>query len=221
MATKMKKTLSLALALIMVLGMLPLSAMAEEAAPVVDPIPQTEEAEQQTPPTQPVGPDTLASDRKISKRNIELWIKWENGQWLQGTDVSIEVFDEAGQKIGNTIEETTGKYGSSKGVVSFKIPPTPEPKSVKVTYETADEKYAATGDLDIDANINARLTLEKLTSDQKLLDKLGSDKTVSFNVYRYYDNVVPVEIHDGFYAVDFGPKGDDSPYFTVTVNMAE
>lgn len=37
-------------------------------------------------------------------------------------------------------------------------------------------------------------------------------------VYRVYKNQAPSPINDGYNAKDYGPKGDDTPYFTVSVD---
>lgn len=43
--------------------------------------------------------------------------------------------------------------------------------------------------------------------------------SVTFNVYRLYKNEVPANINQSFDAKLFGPAGNDTPYFTVTVDM--
>ena len=44
-------------------------------------------------------------------------------------------------------------------------------------------------------------------------------ESVTFNVYRLYKNEIPSNINQSFDASLFGPDGDDTPYFTVTVDM--
>ena len=55
---------------------------------------------------------------------------------------------------------------------------------------------------------------------QKLLETL-SDGKVSFGVFRLYKNEVPEDINQPFGNSLFGPSGNGTPYFTVTVDMAK
>ena len=55
-----------------------------------------------------------------------------------------------------------------------------------------------------------------------VLERAGSSalpKSVTFNVYRLYKNEIPSNINQSFDASLFGPDGDDTPYFSVTVDM--
>lgn len=54
-------------------------------------------------------------------------------------------------------------------------------------------------------------------ADKWALETYG--ETVEFKVYRLYENTVPANIDQSFDADLFGPKGNNSPYFTVSVNL--
>lgn len=57
------------------------------------------------------------------------------------------------------------------------------------------------------------------TNDIWALETYG--ETCNFKVYRLYENAVPADINKEFDTELFGPKGNNEPYFTVTVNLAK
>lgn len=73
-----------------------------------------------------------------------------------------------------------------------------------------------------DGYVSATDSVRKGRDTTVVLQRAGASslpESVTFNVYRLYKNEIPSNINQSFDASLFGPDGDDTPYFTVTVDM--
>lgn len=52
-----------------------------------------------------------------------------------------------------------------------------------------------------------------------LADNYPATGKITAKVYLRYSNVIPEKINQAFTAGEFGPSGNNTPYFTVTVNL--
>ncbi|MEG1578877.1 MAG: hypothetical protein RR336_08950, partial [Oscillospiraceae bacterium] len=205
MATKMKKTLSLALALIMVLGMLPLSAMAEE---------ETSSAPNNCKENYTVFLTIIDNDEYLVEEGM-VGVKIYNADGL--------IFNESVQTVSSiAINALTDASKPERIEVAYKG------ATVELTGEDLI-RINGCDDVDTyylkDVYFNTTVTPPPVSNiteaDQQLLDSLGDNTIQSFNVYSYYSPTIPDEIHKDFNAGLFGPSKNDIPYFTVDVNMEQ
>lgn len=159
MAKTRRRVLSILMALVLVLGLLPTSALA-------------------------LGETTIT-------------VKDSDGYTIEGATVQVS-WRYFGQ---NTETDKTNQYGRA----SFYI-------------GRNDYSYTVTKDGYVSATGSVRNGRDTTV----VLQRAGASslpKSVTFNVYRLYKNEIPSNINQSFDAGLFGPDGDDTPYFTVTVDM--
>lgn len=168
MAKTRRRVLSILMALVLVLGLLPTSALAAR------------------------GPTITVQD--------------ENGNRIDGASVTVEWTE---YYLGWSETKSDTRSTGRNGQVNF-----PSVGDSSYTYTVSKEGYGTeTGDVESNFWYGNDKTVTLRAENKTVPD------SVTFNVYRLYENEIPDEINKDFGKELFGPASDDTPYFKVTVNM--
>lgn len=169
MAKTRRRVLSILMALILVLGLLPTSALAE-------------------------GPEDRGRNG-----NIVVTVQDRSGNPVSGAEVTVYQ-----RGFLSWSYAASGETGPD-GTVTF----TGADRNTKY-YVKAEQGSVSAESSEFYGPDNVTLTLN--------INRTVPD-SVTFNVYRLYENEIPDEINKDFGKELFGPASDDTPYFKVTVNM--
>lgn len=168
----------------------------------------------------PLSGYTVDLDVKLIQQPVQT-----QGNQLQNANVNVRIFDESKNELYNQAHTT-----DASGHINFLFSTQANLKRVVVTY-TNDNGTSYTDEQPLEGQQqtplqrHATLNLKQAKNpnitddDQKVIDAtLGS---AQFRVYRLYANIIPANINQGFDPALFGPGGNNSCYFQVTVDMAK
>lgn len=144
------------------------------------------------------GPEDRGRDN-----NIVVTVKDRSNQAVSGATVTL--YEQKFMLLyGYYWDDVEAQTTGPDGTVTFRADRTTK------YYVKAEQGSASTESVPFYGSKNVTLTLD--------INRTVPD-SVTFNVYRLYENEIPDEINKDFGKELFGPASDDTPYFSVTVNM--